>query len=699
MKPVLFCGAAVLVFAVPAAADELDEQGRPLIVVTATPAGYAAAATVTATKTPTDLIDLPQSISILTRDRLDDQALLSIGEALRYVPGVTVGQGEGHRDQPTIRGNNTTADFFVDGIRDDVQYFRDFYNVERLEVLKGPNALAFGRGGGGGVINRVSKTPGDTAFVAGDAAIDTHGGYRLGADLNQPLGGGAALRVNAVYEDGQSFRDFYGLERYAINPVLGVTFGDTALGASYEYVRDERVIDRGVPAVDPGVAGQPRFPLTGFDRTFFGVPGINHADFAAHIVTLSAAHRFGDALTLKTRLLYGDYDKRYTNVFAATALSPANAVGIEAYADPTGRRNLFSQTDLVWTVATGGIRHTLLAGIELGNQTTRNQRINGFFSPTVNTTRVTVNFTDPLVVPPLVFRAGPGNRSVRTEADILGLYLQDQIALGEQFELVAGLRFDRFKLDFTNRLTAATFQRTDALWSPRLGAIFKPLPRLAFYAGYSRSYLPQSGDQFLSLDLTSAALQPERFENYEIGAKWDIVPALHFTAALYRLDRTNTRAPGATAGTVVLTGEQRSKGLELSLAGRLADNWHLTAGYALQDAEIRSTTSAAPVGRQVAQVPRHQVSLWNRYDFGARFGVGAGVVHQSKSFASISNLVVLPSFTRVDAALFATLGGGFEAQVNFENILDEDYFPTAHNDSNISPGAPTAARLTVRKRF
>ncbi|MGQ0589043.1 MAG: TonB-dependent receptor, partial [Sphingosinicella sp.] len=176
---------------------------------------------------------------------------------------------------------------------------------------------------------------------------------------------------------------------------------------------------------------------------------------------------------------------------------------------------------------------------------------------------------------------------------------------------------------------------------------------------------------------------------------------LLLSAALYQLDRTNTRAPGPNPGQVVVTGEQRSRGLELEVSGQLRPNWQLSFGYALQDAEIRRTTSAAPAGREVPQVPRHQLGLWTRYDLSPRFGfgLGLGLHHQSRSFASISNAVELPAFTRVDAAIFFRLAEGIEAQVNVQNVLDETYFPTAHNDNNITTGAPIGARGTLRVRF
>lgn len=682
----LACAAAA-----PALADEADDQAGT-IVVTGFPNAYVAPVGSTALGTDTPLLDTPQTVNVLTRQRLEDQALLTIADALRYVPGVTVGQGEGHRDQPTIRGNNTTADFFLDGLRDDVQYYRDFYNIDRLEILKGPNALTFGRGGGGGVINRVTKTPGAQAFAAVDAAIDTDGSGRVGVDLNQPLSGVVAARFNAFYDKSKTHRDVFEAERYGINPTIAAKLGERGtIGVSYEYLNDERVVDRGIPSAN----GR---PLAGFRDSFFGDPTLNTSRLEAHIATLNGSYALTDTLTLKSRLLYGDYDKAYRNVFPATAVT-AGSLGIEAYSDTTQRRNLLSQTDLVWTVASGSVGHVILGGVELGRQDTDNERINGFFSATANTLRVTVPLADRIVVPPVFFRAGPGNRRVETQADTFGVYLQDQISIGERFEVVAGIRYDRFKVDFANTLTPAGFTRTDELWSPRLGLIFKPVPAASLYASYSRSYLPQSGDQFLSLDASTAALAPERFENYEIGAKWDITPRLNLTAALYRLDRTNSRAAGPVAGSIVLTGEQRSKGIELNLQGEIADNWQTSLGYALQDAEIRSTTTAAPAGRKVPQMPRHQIALWNRVDLSERLGVGLGIVHQSRSFAAITNAVVLPAYTRVDAALFVTLGGGFEAQANIENLFNTGYFPTAHNDANITPGRPTTGRFTVRKRL
>ena len=671
-----------------------------VIVITGTRDKYGADSTATATRTDTLLRDVPQAVTIVTERQIDDQAMRSIGDVLRYVPGTMIGQGEGHRDQVTMRGNNSTADFFVDALRDDVQYYRPLYNLQRVEILRGPNAMIFGRGGGGGVINRVTKVPLFTPSISASGSVDTFGAWYVDADLNQPLTGSIAARLNAVYEGFGNHRDAYDGRLIAVNPALRFLPGsETGIGLSYEYVDDERVVDRGIPSL------QGR-PLTGFRDAFFGAPGVNEMEFVGHIVRGTFEHQFTSELTLVSRLLYADYDKSYRNAFAATAVSTnaqgVRQVGIEAYFDAFQRENLFSQTDIVWRTATGPAVHTLLGGFEYGSQGSANQRVNGFFDSGVPTTsggrRTIVNLADPISIPPITFRAGAGNRSTASDAEILAVYVQDQVELGP-VELIAGLRYDRFALDVTDTAAGVTLERTDNLWSPRLGLIFHPVEPVFIYASYSRSYLPQSGDQFNSLDLTTAALEPERFDNYEIGVKWEPRQGLLFSAAAYRLDRTNTRAAGPNPGEVVLTGAQRSRGIELEATGQVRRNWQISAGYALQDAEIRRTTAAAPAGREVAQVPRHQLSLWSRYDLMPGIGAGVGVHHQSKSFASISNAVLLPSYTRLDVALFVRLSRSIEAQLNFENVLGETYFPTAHNDNNITTGAPRSGRATVRFRF
>jgi catecholate siderophore receptor len=681
-------------------ATEAAAETSDPIVVTGQRLEYGVKSTSTATKTDTDIRDIPQAISVISEAQVEDQQLRSIADVMYFVPGATPGTGESNRDQITLRGNNSTADFFIDGVRDDVQYFRDFYNIDRIEVLKGPNAMIFGRGGGGGVINRVTKRSSLSEYRQLVAAGDSYGGVRLTGDVDQPLGTSVGLRLNGMYENGDGFRRHVDLERYGIAPTLGIQAGsDTRIDLSYEYLHDRRTTDRGVPSDQRDGAAtiaNPAEPLDGFDKTFFGDPDKSFAKADVHIATLAVEHRFTAELTLRNRTLYGNYDKAYQNIYPNGPVTTAGTVRLSAYRDVTKRDNLFSQTDLVWEGELGGIGQTLLAGFELGRQDGRNQRLNGTFSSRPgNPSNVNQPLDDVTISEPVTFHANGANNDINT--GVAATYLQDQIRPAEWLEIVAGLRFDRFKIEVENRFTGAETDRTDNLWSPRLGLILKPQDNLSIYASYSRSYLPQAGDQFSSLPANQETLKPERFDNYEIGAKWEPIEGLLATAAIYRLDRTNTRAVDPSdSSQFVLTGEQRSKGIELGLERSIDDNWQISAGYAWQKAEITEATTACPSGDcEVPLVPRHSFSLWTRYDVSKQFGFGVGAIARSKSFASLGNTVKLPGYARFDAALYYSLTDNIEAQLNVENIFGADYFATAHNDNNIAPGAPTTARFAV----
>jgi catecholate siderophore receptor len=568
--------------------------------------------------------------------------------------------------------------------------------------------MIFGRGGGGGIVNRVTKRAVDGRFAHAALSSDTRGAWYAQGDLNMPLGKDVAARLNGVYEEFDNFRDYYEGHRTALNPTFGWTPGEsTRIDASFEYSRDRRLVDRGVPSTRAGTIADPAGPIDGYDRTLFGDPAVNRTRFDGRVGTLFVEHRFSDALRLSSKALYGHYDKFYRNVMAqtpVTLMSGIQRVGLEAYQSGTVRKNLLIQNDLVGEFATGPAAHTLLVGADISRQSTHADRQQGFFAPSAFTTssnrRYFVPLAEQVSVPQVTFSCNPslGCNDIASRGHALGLYVQDQARIGEHLEIVAGLRRDRFALDVDNRLNGAHFERTDAVWSPRLGLVVKPRRDLSFYASVSRSFLPQSGDQFGSLDVTTAALEPERFTNREVGVKWSPLPKLDVALAAYRLDRTNTRATDPLSGLTVLSGEQRSKGVELTVQGETG-KLSVSGGAALQNSEIRRTTTAAPAGRKVALVPRFQASLWGRYDFTDRLGAGLGLYHQSDSFASISNTVVLPAFTRLDAAAFIGLSKAVELQLNVENLLDRDYTGLAFNDNNLTPANPRTARATVRLKL
>ncbi len=689
----LLCTSALgtLGWAAPAMAEmAADAADSPAIIVYGRPDGYDTEKTPTATKTNTPLVDVPQSVSVLSREQLNDQGIDSLADALRFVPGVVLGQGEGHRDQITLRGQSSTADFFVDGLRDDAQYYRPLYNAERVEVLKGANALIFGRGGGGGVVNRVSKAPEyDRTRVGASGAVDTFGAWTLAADLGAPLSDTVGTRLNAAYEEFDNHRQYYGGHFIGLTPTIGAQLGEaTTLTATYEYAEDDRTTDRGVPS-------RGGLPLAGYDNTFFGSPALNRSEVTAHLAHLRLDHEFSDALSANLSAQYAHYDKYYGNVFARAAATAANTVELTGYNSATVRENAIVQGNLVWTGSTGGIGHTLLLGFEAANQDTAATRADASFG---GASRATVALAERITLPSSI-TFGPLTSSSVSDVRALSAYVQDQIDIGEHLKLVAGLRYDHFRITSTNRINGFAGERSDGKWSPRLGVIVKPQENLSIYASFARSFLPQSGDQFTVLDATTQALAPEAFRNLEAGVKWDISTALAFTVAAYQLDRTNTRATDPITGNTVLTGKTRTKGIEASLVGQLTDGLQVSLGYALQDGEIRATTTAAPAGRRLAQLPRHQLSAWGRYALTDKLGIGLGVLHQSSQFATISSAVRMPAFTRIDAGVFYDVSDRIAVQLNVENLTDTRYFPSAHTDNNISVGEPLNAKLTLRVKY
>ena len=654
-------------------------------------AAYGISSISTATKTLTPLRDIPQSISVVSKEQIRDQSMASITDVVAYVPGVTSHQGENNRDQLVIRGNNTSADFFLNGVRDDVQYYRDLYNVERVEALKGPNSMLFGRGGGGGVINRVSKEAGFTALREFTFQGGSFGNKRFTTDLAQPINNRLAFRLNGLYENSGSFRDHVDLERYGVNPTATIVVGPkTAVKLSYEYFHDGRVADRGIPSFH----GR---PLDVPVETFFGDPDNSRVRAGVNLVAANVDHQAG-RFDIHNRTMFGDYDRFYQNYVPGAVNASKTFATLTAYNNSTKRRNLFNQTDVTFNATTGRVRHNFLAGAELGRQNTDNLRHSGFFNNTA--TSILVPLEDTTIDVPVTFRQNATDANNHIKTNLGATYVQDQIAINRYLQVVTGVRFDYFDLQFHNNRNNQDLRRIDRLVSPRAGVIVKPVTSLSIYANYGVAYLPSSGDQFSSLTTITQQVKPEKFSNYELGAKWDVRRNLSLTTAVYRQDRTNTRATDPNDPARILqTGSQRTNGYELGVNGNVTSRWSVAGGYAYQDAFITNATVSAARGAQVGLVPHHSFSLWNNYKVHPRLGLGFGVIHRSDMFAAVDNAVVLPGYTRADAAVFFSITEHWRLQANIQNLFDTRYYMNADGNNNISPGAPRGARVALITRF
>lgn len=661
------------------------------VVVTGTVQSYLQHGIVSATKTATALIDTPQAVQVITRDQIEDQAMQGVSDAVRYMPGVGMAQGEGHRNAPIMRGVSSTANFFVDGLRDDVEYFRDLYNIERVEGLSGPNALIFGRGGGGGVLNRVTRQADGTVGAELTVSGGSWNQSRATADLKSAISPNIALRVTGLAETADSFRDGVTSERSGINPTLQAKWGAHAtLRLSYEHFTYAMVTDRGIPSL----SGR---PIDTAPSTFFGGPSLSPTDMTLNVGEVVFDHQRGSA-HLHSTTRFGAYDKAYQNLYPGAVSANGSSVALSAYANATARENLLHQTDLTWTMENGRTRHDLLAGIELGRQVTDNRRTTGFFSDLgPNVTTLNVPVSRPTVAPVLTFRPSSSDADNHGVAQTAAVYVQDQVHLNARWIAVLGLRHDQFQMRLRNNRNGSIISTEDRLWSPRAGLIYKPQPNLSLYASYSQSYLPRAGDQLAGLTLANSALEPEAFRNQEVGIKWDLKPNLALTLATYRLDRTNVAVASPVAPTqLILVDGQSSSGLELGLNGTLRPGWTVAGGYAFQDGEITQTQSAmAKAGARLAQLPKQSLSLWNRVEVTPRLGLGLGLLHRSAQFTSTDNSVTLPGYSRVDAAVYWRVNPHLKAQLNIENLFDIGYFASAHNNNNITPGSPRAIKMTL----
>jgi len=654
-------------------------------------AAYQAPEVSTATKTLTPLSDLPQSVTVVTRELIADQMMMSIGDVVNYVPGITAIQGENNRDQLVIRGNSTSADFFLDGVRDDVQYYRDLYNVDRVEALKGPDAMIFGRGGGGGVVNRVTKEAGFAPLHEFTFSGGSFGARRVTTDLDQPLTAHIALRFNGLYENSDTFRDSVSLKRFGMNPTLTFALSPrTKITVGYEHFRDDRVADRGVPSF------QGR-PLNVEPSTYFGDPRVSHVGARVNLGSVVFEHHLG-RLTIRNRTLVGDYNRGYQN-FVPGAVTPDQLQDtLTAYNNATRRRNAINQTDFTYLVSTGRIHHTLLAGVEASRQLTDNFRNTGYFNNSA--TSILIPLSNPVISTPVTFRQSATDADNHLETNVGAVYVQDQVELSHRVQVIGGVRFDHFNLQYHDNRTGNDLRRIDNMPSPRGGLVFKPADKLSLYASYSVSHLPSSGDQFSSLTTITVQVKPEQFTNYEAGVKWDAARNLSLTAAAFRLDRTNTSTTDPNDPTRILqTGSQRTNGFELGWNGAIARAWKIAGGYAYQDAFIVSRTTAALAGAQVGQAPHHTFSLWNHYQLRPKLAAGLGIVHRADMFAAIDNTVVLPAYTRADAAVFYSVTERMRLQANVENLFNQRYFLNADSNNNISPGSPRAVRIGLVARF
>ncbi len=643
---------------------------------------------VTALKTPVPVLDVPQTVSIVTDEDIRKQGFRSIGGIVRYTPGVNTSQGEGHRDSVVFRGVRSTADFYQDGVRDDVQYYRSLYNVEQVEVLRGPNALLFGRGGTGGMINRVTKKAviGET-FTAHDIGIDSFGASDLGLDTNVQLDNNSALRINLHSDDLANHRDHYDGSRLGINPTMKIALNaNTTLDLSYEYADHERFIDRGIPTIN----GRPDESLADI---VFGDSNSNIQTLEASIMRAQLTQKMSETKKLNFSMTLSSFEKMYQNLYASGY--DGTLVTMDGYRDPTERDNFIVSGNLVNEISTGNMTHTLLMGVEFIDTENKNLRYDAFWSSTSDDNEV-FNITRPMDFS--VNSAGLGTGvdfatalNSQTESDITvsSFYIQDQIDVSDNLKVLLGGRIDDFGITVRDIKNGSSESRNDNTFSPRAGVVYKPQENVSYYVSYSESFLPRSGEQFKSLTASSARLDPDVFESIEFGVKLALANNMSFTAAYFDSEQVRAERDNDTGETSEVRGLTVS-GIELELKGRVNDSLNLAIGFS----DLSGETSSGGIPREI---PEHTLSAYVSYQMNDQLSWALGLTQQGESKIKDNTPgLVLPEYTRIDLAAYYVVAKNLTVQMNVENLMDELYFPHSHSTHQATVGESVNTRVSMR---
>jgi catecholate siderophore receptor len=718
-----FAGGSLLAAPAAAAAAATDEEqpaGSNLLVAAAA-AAAAPEITVTGKRDQInslnsrlgDIREAPQSISVIPREVIEQQAATTLRDVLRNVSGISMAAGEGGvpaGDNLTLRGFSARTDIFIDGIRDFGSYTRDTFNVEQVEIVKGPSTAQTGRGSTGGYINLISKQPQRQTFVGGTLGVGSPEYWRGTADINigEETSGisGAAFRLNLLYHDTDApGRDHVETQRWGIAPSAAIGLGTrTRAIVSYQYLGQENVPDYGILFVPPTVTNPQLVPYRDqpapVDReNYYGLLERDYEKTDTHAVTFAVEHDLSSGVRVANVTRYGR--SKRDSIYSSPRLLNNTSLEVRAQAQSrdTLDQLLLNQSNVFARFRTGGIGHDLIAGFEISNEKSRNR------GRTI-TEATTTNLFDPDPGRPYTGTIAPSGFTARAEADSIAGYVFDTIRLSPQFSISGGVRYERFEVDYIGLPTTAEpipvpLSRTDTIFSWRAGATYKPVPDLSLYVGAGSSSNP-SFEGLTSATVTAAvgALKPEKSRTYEVGAKWDAFGGrLLVTGALFRIDKTNARTPGLPGDPpTVLEGKQRVDGIEFGVTGRLLPNWEVVAAYTYLDSEIRRSNTPAELGKDLLNTPRHSMSLWSTYELPFGLEIGGGVRHVGERFTSNTNTRKVDGYWLVDATVAYDFDPRFSLRLNLFNLFDEEYVDSL-SGGHFVPGSARSAVATLAFRI
>jgi catecholate siderophore receptor len=727
----MFSGAGAALAQQPAAPEAAQPatQTMPEVKVTAPPdggQGFKIDSSRGPLRTETPLRDIPQFMNLVPETVLRQQLATSLGDALRNVPGITYTAAEGGVTASSIlwlRGFPVAGDLFLDGVRDIGEYNRDLFNIQQVEVLKGPSALTFGRGSTGGVINQVSKVPELLQRTEIGLSAGTNGEARLVGDMNTVIGEGNALRINVLGEYSETYRDTIQNHQAGFAPTLRFGIGSaTEVMLAYEFLYTNTKTDYGQPTLGPTF----NFAMPPVNaKRYYGLANYDYTDLTTNIATATIDHRFSDAFSLRNTTRWANYKRKGEATLgvlatvtslgkAVTTLTPYDQLLVTRTHNKARDNDddvLINQTDFTWKVQTGAIKHTVTGGLVLSaerlNRTTYafdgNPVAAGIQAPTSNTPLLT---PDPYTN--ISYTKTPQNENV-SKADTVAVYALDQIELSPQWKLVAGLRYEWYdsqtQQNSLNNIgtNVGPFSRDDNLWSGRLGAIWQPTRAQSYYVSWGNAYNPSGelgvyGASATNLTAVTALLKPEETENYEVGAQWDFTNALRLRTAVFRTEKQNARFTDPADGVVKLGGERRVDGVEAELAGSISTNWDIYAGGAYMDGKIIKS-DALTTGKDMTVAP-WSGNVWSVYRLGGGWQIGGGVFASSWRWLDEQNRAKIPGWARFDG-MVGYIQRSYDIQLNLFNIFDKVYYVGGYqnNPVRVLPAQSATALLTFRYRF
>jgi|CXWL01.1.fsa_nt_gi catecholate siderophore receptor len=724
--------AAILtLFSSTALAQAQPEQVLPEVKVRgASDAGFKTDSTNSATRTETPLRDIPQIVNTVPQELIRSQGATSLQDALRNVPGISYAAAEGGTQANQLfylRGFPAGGDLFLDGLRDLGEYNRDLFNIDSVEVLKGPSSLMYGRGSTGGLINQTTKLPGLLPKKEIGLTLGSFNQKRLTGDINLNLGGDNAFRLVALAEDSNSFRYPQDVQRFGIAPSLRLGIGSkTEFTLSYSYLDTKEVTDYGQPTIFANGAFYGFAPVSA--RKYYGFANHDFANHQTHITTAKIDHRFNDAVSLRNTLRFASYKRQMESTISTlrgtdangalvTGSTPHNLLVVTRNHD-TGRTrdnddlSLVNQTELTWKLATGSVKHTLLTGMELASE--RLNRVNYALdaNPTtaaIDTPTAITSLLNPDPNTQLSYSKTPNLRAL-ARGYTYALYVQDQLELSRNWKALLGARWEHFDAraeQFALRTGVAgvpAFKRKDKMLSGRAGLIWQPTGAQSYYVSYGNSYNPSGelgvyGGTATNLTAVNQNLEPEKNRNYEAGAQWDFTGGLRLRSALFRNEKTNARMVDPVLGVNVLAGVRRVQGIEFELTGTITPNWDVYSGFALLEGEIvkgpANVTGNRPLG-----VATGSGNLWTVYRLGGGWEVGGGLRGSTGAFLTDVNNAKLPHYVIADVTA-GYVQKKYELRMNLNNISDKMHYTGGYNNSpnRVLPGQPRTFMLTASYNF